>query len=54
MEALGIMATQEMSHATSASKIMRSIFWDAKGILLIDYTAHKTTISEKYNASLVQ
>lgn len=29
----------------SAGKIMATIFWDAKGILLIDYMPHKTTIT---------
>ena len=37
----------------SAGKIMATIFWDAKGILLIDYMPHKTTITSQYYADLL-
>lgn len=38
----------------SAGKIMATIFWDAEGILLIDYMPHKTTITGIYYAQLLQ
>ena len=37
----------------SAGKIMATIFWDAKGVLLIDYMPHKTTITSQYYADLL-
>lgn len=38
----------------SAGKIMASIFWDAEGILLIDYLPNKTTVTGVYYASLIE
>ena len=37
----------------SAGKIMATIFWDSSGVLLIDYMAHKTTITGQYYAGLI-
>ena len=37
----------------SAGKIMASIFWDAKGILLIDYLPSGSTITGVYYANLI-
>lgn len=37
----------------SAGKIMASIFWDSKGLLLIDYMPQKTTINGEYYANLM-
>lgn len=37
----------------SAGKVMASVFWDAKGILLIDYLAKGKTITGAYYASLL-
>lgn len=37
----------------SAGKVMASVFWDAKGILMIDYMPHKTTITGVYYATLI-
>uniref|UniRef100_H3BBU0 Mos1 transposase HTH domain-containing protein n=1 Tax=Latimeria chalumnae TaxID=7897 RepID=H3BBU0_LATCH len=36
-----------------ASKVMASIFWDAKGVPLTDYMPHKTRITGEYYASLM-
>ena len=33
---------------------MASIFWDAKGILLIGEMPHKTTVTRDYYTSVVQ
>lgn len=38
----------------SAGKVMATIFWDAKGILLIDYLPTKTTMNGQYYANLMQ
>jgi histone-lysine N-methyltransferase SETMAR len=37
----------------TAGKVMASVFWDADGILLIDYLAHGATITGSYYAQLV-
>uniref|UniRef100_H2ZVK2 Mos1 transposase HTH domain-containing protein n=1 Tax=Latimeria chalumnae TaxID=7897 RepID=H2ZVK2_LATCH len=38
----------------SAGKVMASILWDAKGVLLTDYMPHKTRMTGEYYASLMQ
>ena len=38
----------------SAGKIMATIFWDAKGILMIDYMPPKTTMNGQYYANLMK
>ena len=38
----------------SAGKIMSTIFYDAEGVVLIDYLAHKTTVTGTYYAQLLQ
>jgi hypothetical protein len=38
----------------SAGKIMCTVFWDAEGVLLIDYMPHKETISGVYYADLLR
>lgn len=37
----------------SARKIMASVFWDAKGIVLVDYLEHGATITGQYYAELM-
>jgi len=37
----------------SAGKIMCTVFWDAEGILQIDYMPHKVTITGVYYADLL-
>lgn len=39
---------------SSAGKIMASVFWDAEGILLIDYLPNKTTVTGVYYADLLK
>jgi len=36
-----------------AGKIMTAIFWDKKGVLLIDYLPDKTTMNGQYYANLL-
>ena len=38
----------------SAGKIMCTVFWDAEGILLIDYMQHNVTITGVYYADLLR
>lgn len=45
--------TQPLQQA-SASKIMMTVFWDAGGILLIDFLPHKQTITATYYADLIR
>ena len=37
----------------SAGKVMASIFWDAKGILMIDYLPKSETINGEYYVKLL-
>jgi len=37
----------------STVKIMATIFWDSRGVLLIDYLLDKTTMNEQYYANLL-
>ena len=39
---------------TSAKKIMLSVFWDAKGIIMTDYLPHGKTITGKYYSDLIR
>lgn len=38
----------------SAGKVMASIFWDPKGIILIDYLEKRKTITDQYYAALLE
>jgi histone-lysine N-methyltransferase SETMAR len=38
---------------SSAGKLMATVFWDAEGILLIDYLDRKATINGQYYANLI-
>ena len=38
----------------SADKIMASVFWDARGIIFIDYLQKGRTINGEYYANLLQ
>jgi len=37
----------------SAGKVMCTIFWDAEGILLIDFVPHKATVTGVYYGDLL-
>jgi hypothetical protein len=41
------------SSVPSAGKVMASVFWDAKGILFIDYFEESRTITVKYYSYLL-
>lgn len=38
----------------SAGKVMATIFWDCKGVLLVDYLPHKTTMTGSYYGELLR
>ena len=37
----------------SASKVMATVFWDAKGIIMLDFLPKRSTITGVYNANLL-
>ena len=51
METQDFTTTQEVPTQPSAGKLMAAVLWDCKGILLIDYMAHKTTITGEVYAT---
>ena len=38
----------------SASKVMSTVFWDSKGIILIDYKPAGTSITGEYYANVIK
>jgi len=38
----------------SAGKVMATVFWDAKGVVLIDYLPHGTTITAAHYCEVLQ
>jgi len=44
---------QKNPNASSAGKVLASIFWDQDGILLIDYLPKAQTINAEYYSSLL-
>lgn len=49
----GCSAPKQTKHERSAKKVMASVFWDAKGILLIDYLEKGKTINSEYYCNLL-
>lgn len=49
----GCSAPKKAKTIPSAGKVMASVFWDAKGILLIDYLEKGKTITGEYYANLL-
>lgn len=52
--ARGEPASKKAKCVPSAGKVMASVFWNAKGILLIDYLEKGKTITGEYYASLLE
>ena len=48
MEAPWLTPTKKFRTQPSASKVMATVFWDSKGIILIDYKPAGTSITEYY------
>ena len=53
METCHISKPRKFKLQASSSKIMCTIFWDAKSVLLIDFMPDKVTVTELYNADLL-
>ena len=49
MEARQLSSTQEVSHSTVGWKVVPTIFWDCKGMLLVDYLPQKTIMTGPYH-----
>jgi len=49
----GCSAPKQVKSERSAKKVMASVFWDAKGILLIDYLEKGKTINSEYYCNLL-
>lgn len=49
----GCSAPKQVKSQRSAKKVMASVFWDAKGILLIDYLEKGKTINSEYYCQLL-
>lgn len=47
-------APKKFKTQPSAGKIMATVFWDSKGVILIDYKPPKTTITGAYYADLLK
>jgi hypothetical protein len=50
---VGCSAPKKSSLVPSAAKVMASVFWDAKGILFIDYLEKGKTITGEYYSNLL-
>jgi hypothetical protein len=50
---VGCSAPKKISSVPSARKVMASVFWDAEGILFIDYLKKSQTITGKYYFNLL-
>ena len=48
-----VKAVQSNQRQTSGGKVLASIFWDAQGILFIDYLEKGRTIKSKYFIALL-
>ena len=53
VETRRISSTQEVPHPTVGWKDMATIFWDCKGVLLVDYLPQKTTMTGPYNGEVL-
>ena len=49
----GELAPKKAKTVKSAGKVMATVFWDARGIIHIDYLPSKQTINDDYYAALL-
>lgn len=49
----GCSASKRVRVRKSAKKVMASVFWDAKGILFVDYLKTGKTINSEYYCNLL-
>ena len=48
METRQLSSAHEVPYSTVGWKVMATIFWDCKGVLLVDYIPQKTTMTGSY------
>jgi len=48
VETRQLSSAQEVRHSTVGWKVMATIFWDCKGVLLVDYLPQKTTVTRPH------
>ena len=44
---------KKLETQSSAGKVMATVFWDAKGVIMLDFLPKKSTITGVYNANLL-
>ena len=44
---------KKFKRQTSAGKVMATVFWDAQGVIMLDFLAKKSTITGAYYANLL-
>ena len=49
----GVCEAKEVQNATSAGKVMATVFWDAQGVIMLDFLAKKSTITGECYANLL-
>ena len=54
MEAHWLTPAKKFRTQPSASKVMATVFWDSKGIILIDYKPAGTSITGEYYANVIK
>ena len=54
MEATWLTPPKKVRTQPSASKVMATVFWDSKGIILIDYKPTGTSIIGEYYANAIK
>ena len=54
MEAPWLTPPKKFRTQPSASKVMATVFWDSKGIILIDYKPAGTSITGEYYANVIK
>ena len=49
----GVSETKKFRTQPSAGKVMAAVFWDAQGVIMLDFLAKKSTITGAYCANLL-
>ena len=50
---LGSLRPQKFKTQPSAGKVMATVFWDAQGVIMLDFLAKKSTTADAYYANLL-
>ena len=49
----GSLRPKKFKMQPSAGKVMATVFWDAQGVIMLDFLAKKSTITDEYYANLL-